>query len=287
MDQKSHSEVNRAAWSHPAYYDAWCKHYGAPRGVAAEIARDPWGQLRRYQPHLGQVDGKRVVNLLGSIGRKAVPLAMLGADVTVVDASPVNARYAEELADAAGVTITYVVSDVLQVEPRDLGEPFDILLTEGGVLHYFLDLRPFADLCHNLLRPGGHLILGEHHPMRKCTPTEYGRAVLSEDYFDGTIHECELPLAHLLSDDVRAELPSVRCRHWTLGEIVTTFAEAGFLIQALKETPGMFHLIAERGDSSCDVVQPDQGALGAGERTAGDEADGAGGEDAPDRTRRS
>ena len=248
MDQGFHSEANRGAWSHPAYYDAWCRRYGSPEDVAAEFARNAWPALRRYRPHLGQVDGKRIVNLLGSIGRKAVPLAMLGADVTVIDASPVNARYAGELADAAGVSITYVVSDILQVEPGELGEPFDIVLMEGGVLHYFLDLRPLAELCRRLLRPGGRLILGEHHPMRKCTPTGYGRAVLEEDYFDGTVQEYELPLAHLLPDDVRAELPSVRCRHWTLGEIVTTFAQTGFLIQAFEETPGMFHLIAERRD---------------------------------------
>ena len=63
----------------------------------------------------------------------------LGSEVTVVDISASNAKYANELADAAGVSIQYVVSDVLNVQ---LSESFDIVLLELGVLHYFLDLKP-------------------------------------------------------------------------------------------------------------------------------------------------
>ena len=83
--------------------------------------------------------GKRIINLLGSKGNKGVALALLGSDVTVVDISASNAKYANELADAAGVSIQYVVSDVLNVQ---LSESFDIVLLELGVLHYFLDLKP-------------------------------------------------------------------------------------------------------------------------------------------------
>jgi len=174
MSQKDHTEANRVAWSDPAYYELWCQHYGNPETVAKDIVRDPGYMLKRYRRHFGQVHGKRVANLLGSIGRKAVPLAVLGADVTVVDASPINERFARELAEYAEVSIRYVVSDVLQIEPLDLGDPFDIVLMESGILHYFVELEPLTGLCFRLLRAGGRLVLGDFHPILKCVKTDGG-----------------------------------------------------------------------------------------------------------------
>lgn len=55
------------------------------------------------------------MNLMGSHGSKAVALALLGATVTVADVSPGNQRYAQELAAAAGVGITYIIADVLHI----------------------------------------------------------------------------------------------------------------------------------------------------------------------------
>ena len=55
---------------------------------------------------------------MGSNGTKAVALALLGAEVTVVDVSPGNAKYAQELAAAAGVELQYEVCDVLHMPPH-------------------------------------------------------------------------------------------------------------------------------------------------------------------------
>jgi 2-polyprenyl-3-methyl-5-hydroxy-6-metoxy-1,4-benzoquinol methylase len=260
MNQKSHSKANRVAWSDPAYYALWCQRYGTPEVVAEEIARDPWCQLKRYRAHLGQVHGKRIVNLLGSIGRKAVPLALLGADVTVVDASPVNERFAEALAESAGVSIRYIVSEVLDVELRHLGEPFDVVLMEGGILGYFVDLAPLAELCFDLARPGGRLVLGEMHPIRKCVKTQNGVAHLEGSYFDRTIHEGTLPLVCLKSGSDLSEYPATRSRLWTMAEIITAFARAGFVLRVLEETPGdvpeipgMFHLVAGKPTYALDT----------------------------------
>jgi SAM-dependent methyltransferase len=255
-NQESHTEANRKAWSSPAYYDAWRKFYGTPEEIAREMRQNPWQQLRRYRRHFGDVSGKRVANLLGSIGRKAVPLALLGAEVTVVDISAVNARFAQELAEAAGVRIEYVVCDVLALDRSRFGNRFEYVFMEGGVLHYFVDLAPLAALSLRLLRPGGRLILGEAHPIRKCVKTDNGIARLDGDYFDAAVHEHPLPLAGYLPETERKTCAATRCRYWTMGEIVTGFAEAGFVIRALEETPGdittipgMFHLIADKTES--------------------------------------
>ena len=106
--------------------------------IMQKIMEDPTREVAHYLPYIQSPKGKRIINLLGSKGNKGVALALLGSEVTVVDISA-SKKYANELADAAGVSIQYVVSDVLNVQ---LSESFDIVLLELGVLHYFLDLKP-------------------------------------------------------------------------------------------------------------------------------------------------
>ena len=66
----------------------------------AKIMEDPTREVAHYLPYIQSPKGKRIINLLGSKGNKGVALALLGSDVTVVDISASNAKYANELADA-------------------------------------------------------------------------------------------------------------------------------------------------------------------------------------------
>lgn len=254
MDQQTLSQINRTAWSFPRYYDAWCRFYGSPEALAADFRGDPWVPLKRYRKYLGDVRGQRVANLLGSIGRKAVPLAQLGACVTVIDISEVSARYAREFARHAGVELEYIVGDVLAIDLSGLAGRFDIVLMEGGILHYFVDLCRLAGVVAALLRPDGRMVLGDFHPIGKCVQVSESGARLEGDYFDAGTHRGNLPLVSYLSILEQMEFPKTESRRWTLGEIVTTFAKAGLIIEELEETPdtrkpelpGMFHLAARK-----------------------------------------
>ena len=68
-----------------------------------------------------------------SCGKKAVPLAVLGAQVSVFDISKDNEKYALELAAAAGVSLDYVVGDVLEMDMEKYGNSFDAVFMEGGI----------------------------------------------------------------------------------------------------------------------------------------------------------
>jgi SAM-dependent methyltransferase len=52
---------------------------------------------------------------------------------------------------------------------------YDIVLLELGVLHYFLDLTPLLSVVHQLLRPGGLLLLREFHPVSTKLITSKGK----------------------------------------------------------------------------------------------------------------
>lgn len=55
---------------------------------------------------------------MGSHGTKAIAAAVLGAQSTCVDISPVNAAFGQQVAAAAGVQVDFVVADVLKLPPE-------------------------------------------------------------------------------------------------------------------------------------------------------------------------
>ena len=71
MDKISHQ--NKKAWSYNAY-DFWVKELGRPEELAIEMISDPAYHLRRHIEYLGDVKGKKIVNPLGSCGKKSYPL---------------------------------------------------------------------------------------------------------------------------------------------------------------------------------------------------------------------
>jgi len=234
--QDKQSQVNKAAWSHRAY-EHWVRYSGPPAEAAAKMKDDPKSYLRHDLPYLGDVRGKRVINLLGSNGRKAVPLALLGAKVTVVDISPEGARYARELAEAAGVQLDYIVKDVMQLPVDELAGKFDLVYMEGGIFHYFFDITALARLIQNLLSPGGRLVAHDFHPIAKCLAINEGQVSLVRNYFDRQLREGDVAYQQFFSPEEQKYFPKCLLTHWTLGEIVTAFAQTGLTIEQLVELP--------------------------------------------------
>lgn len=235
---KEAGEVNRAGWNKFAY-EAWIKGKGTPEQIAADLINNPWRKLEPFRPYVGQFEGKRVANLLGSYGNAAVAMALLGAEVTVVDISEANARFANELAQAAGVRIDYIVSDVMELSLENMAGSFDIVLMELGILHWMMDLKHFFSIVSALLKKGGRVFVRDFHPIKtKLLKWEVGKMVASRNYFDSDIHEGDVPYKIFLSEEEQAQLTKVRTRVWTLGEIITSMAGNGFVIQALHEESG-------------------------------------------------
>ncbi|PFN23147.1 class I SAM-dependent methyltransferase [Bacillus cereus] len=235
MNQKQLSTMNEKSWN-AAAYEAWTNRHGAPEVYAKKIMEDPIREVAHYLPYIQSPKGKRIINLLGSKGNKAVSLALLGADVTVVDISASNAKYANELAEAAGVSIQYIVSDVLDV---NLPELFDVVLLELGVLHYFLDLKPLFTKISQLLKQDGTLILRDYHPMyTKLLGVDHPSFRAGGNYFDEELIEDDVAYSILLTESQKESLPKTTIRRWTLGEIISTLASASFRIEKLVEEHG-------------------------------------------------
>ena len=139
---KEYTSQNKKAWEYNAY-DFWLKESGAPCERAQKAVKDPKKALKRYADYFEHYEDVRVANICGSCGKKAIPLALQGAEVTVFDISEGNKKYALEMAEAAEVNINFELGDVCEIDMEKYGEYFDVVFMEGGVLHYFHDIERF------------------------------------------------------------------------------------------------------------------------------------------------
>jgi SAM-dependent methyltransferase len=256
----SQSEVNGAAWSYRAY-EFWKSHKGLPEDVAKEMTADPQRFLRRHLEFIGDVKDKKIANLLGSNGRKAVPLALLGADVTIVDISAENQRYALELAQAAKVDITYIVADFLELDISKMQSYFDLTYLEGGILHYFSDLYVLSSKIYEILKFGGKLVLNDFHPFKNILNIkdiwawDNNKLEITGDYFDSALKSGSVAYKKYFPEAEQNAFPDCLLRYWTMGEIISSFAAVGFVIEKLveiprdntyKNIPGEFILVASK-----------------------------------------
>lgn len=100
--------------------------------------------------------GDRILDVGGGPGRYAHALAKLGCDVTLIDLSPENARFAREKADELGVRVTSLDGDARRADEIVDGE-FDHVLLMGPLYHLQdeSDRAQAVRACLRRLKPGG------------------------------------------------------------------------------------------------------------------------------------
>ncbi len=230
-----YSEQNKKAWEFDAYA-FWVRTAGKPEDRAREDVEDPEKMLRKYAQYFDRYEGIKVANICGSCGKKAIPLALLGSEVTVFDISEDNKRYALEVAEAAGVGIDYVVGDVLEIDLQEYGGYFDVVFMEGGILHYFHDIDEFMRIMCALLVPGGKLICSDFHPFTKINDA-LDFEMPSMSYFFSEVYEGEMAHARFYDEETRSRMPKCSYRKYTISEIINAMIRSGLTLMQFDEHP--------------------------------------------------
>ena len=232
---KEYTKQHKKAWEFNAY-EFWVQTSGTPAERAKKDVANPEKMLRKYTQYFDRYEGVRVANICGSCGKKAVPLALLGADVTIFDISEENKRYAMETAQAAGVRIGFEVCDILEIDLEKYGGYFDIVFMEGGILHYFHNIDEFMAMMHALLKPGGKMICSDFHPFTKINDSlNLQRPTMN--YFSTEIYEGEMAHARFYPEEIRNQMPKCSYRRYTMSEIVNSIIRSGFSLKQLDEHP--------------------------------------------------
>ena len=197
---------------------------------------NPLGMLRKYADYFDSYANVRIANICGSCGKKAIPLAVLGAEVTVFDISEDNRKYALEVAEAANVTINYEVCDVLDINMEKYEDYFDVVFMEGGILHYFHNIDEFMHVMYTLLKQGGKMICSDFHPFTKISDI-LGLEQPAMSYFSTDVFEGEMAHARFYEEAVRNQIPKCLYRKYTISEIINSVINSGFILEKFDEHP--------------------------------------------------
>ena len=232
------STKNKEAWEYRAY-EFWNRRDGSPQHKANLILKDPSSHLKKHKQYFENITGKNIANVCGSNGRKAVPLALLGANVTVFDLSEENKKYALELADSANILIDYVVTDIYDIDLIKYGGKFDMLYLEGGILHYFNDITKFMSILFSMLNEQGVMVLSDFHPLSKCLVfNSEDNYQFQPNYFDEELRRGDVAYKQFFDEHEQQDFPDVLTRHYTLSEIINSVVTSGFKILKFDEHRG-------------------------------------------------
>ena len=110
---------------------------------------------------VGDVGGKRWLDVACGTGGVAEPAARGGADVTGIDLAPALIETAKERAAGQGLEIDYKLGDAESLDVDD--SSFDVVTSSFGVM-FAPDQRRAADELARVTRPGGKLALSTWIP---------------------------------------------------------------------------------------------------------------------------
>ncbi|WP_379970759.1 class I SAM-dependent methyltransferase [Ectobacillus sp. sgz5001026] len=228
---------NERAWNQNNY-EALVHRYGEPSSIAKKIKENPEWRLYPFYKYMNDIEGKKVMHLMGSNGVKAAALSLLGAEVTVADFSLENQAFATAISKEAEAPFSYIVSDVLSLPNKVKLAEYDIVLMELGVLHYFIDLKPLLQVVKMLLCPGGRFILHEFHPISTKLITSTGKKHnVVGNYFNPAVESGNVAFTKHVADEKKESLEKVVQRRWTMGELMTAVGQEGLMIEILEEEP--------------------------------------------------
>ena len=158
------TEANRAMWNETADIHARLK-----LDALLESFRDPsFSLLDPVETEALQtvgVAGRNVAQLSCNNGRELLCVERMGARRCVgFDISDKFIEQARRLAAAAGSRATFVATDLYDI-PATFDASFDVAYVTVGALGWFPDLEAWYAVAARLLRPNGHLVIYEMHPI--------------------------------------------------------------------------------------------------------------------------
>lgn len=222
-----------------ANWEARVPLHVAPGGYDLAGFDDPHylsGVVRYDRPRLGDITNLDVVHLQCHIGADTVSLARLGPrSVTGLDFSPSAVAAGTALAARAEADVRFVEGDVYDAA-RVLGvERCDLVYTGIGAICWLPDIRGWAAVVSDLLRPGGRLFMREGHPMLDTISDtrKDDLLVVHYPYFEtaGTTFTDESTYG---GEGIVSAPRGVSFNHG-LGEVFTALTEAGMTVTALDE----------------------------------------------------
>jgi SAM-dependent methyltransferase len=227
MDLKNAFNTNRETWNKKVAVHARSDFY------KLEQFKKGVSSLHSFEINaLGDVSGKSLLHLQCHFGQDTLSWQRKGANCTGVDISDEGIKLALSLNDELGLKARFVCCNVLDTS-KNISGTFDIVFTSYGTIGWLPDLKPWAQMISERLRPGGIFYIVDFHPIAwmydyTVTPPvlKYGyrqKEVIYEEY-EGTY-----------ADKHSKMISKEYAWNHGLGELITSLANAGLRIEFLNE----------------------------------------------------
>jgi SAM-dependent methyltransferase len=136
-----------------AFHDAWAGSTQIEDVLVRECFEAPTALENRFiLSRMGNLNGKRLLDIGAGLGESSMYFALQGAQVTMTDISPGMVQTGRELARRYGVEVEGIVS-----EAEDLSvaaESFDFVYI-ANTIHHVRDRDALFQKIHRALKPGG------------------------------------------------------------------------------------------------------------------------------------
>jgi SAM-dependent methyltransferase len=237
-------EANRLSWN------AATKAHNSHKGDQAAFLRNGGSTLFPEELELlRDLAGVNLLHLQCNAGQDSLSLARLGANVTGVDISEEAIDFARALAADSGIAAEFHCADVLEylVETALTPQKFDCVFASYGTIVWLSDITVWAQGIANLLAPGGRFVFVEFHPFAMIFDEQWQ---LTYHYFqqgpissDGVSDYVAESGEGLVREGYVAGVENFVNPHpsfefaWGIGDVVTSLAKAGLMIECLHEYP--------------------------------------------------
>jgi SAM-dependent methyltransferase len=139
--------------SESEFHDQWARETPLDKIAVREAFEAPTAvENRAILALMGDLKGKRLLDVGAGLGESSVYFALRGADVTAIDLSPGMVECAIALAEAQGVSIRGVVQSG---ERLDVPEGYFDLVYVANTIHHVTDKDQLFRQIHKALKPGG------------------------------------------------------------------------------------------------------------------------------------
>ena len=173
---------------------------------------------------LGDVSGKRVIDIGCGEGRFCRLLTGLGAETTGIDLTEALIERARSLAVGRENYVVGNAEDLSQMNH----ESFDLAVSYIVLVDLF-DYRRSIQAAFRVLRPGGRFIVCNVHPMRSSTPLGWIRQGNEKLFYPVDNYTIEGPREFSWWGK-----PFINM-HRTLSSYISAFLEAGFVLEGVQE----------------------------------------------------
>jgi ubiquinone/menaquinone biosynthesis C-methylase UbiE len=220
--------AGETATANRRWWDGAADAYQAEHGAFLGDTRFVWGPEGLDEADaglLGEVSGRRVLEVGGGAAQCARWLVTRGADVVSFDLSLGQLRHGRRLCERTGVPVPLVQADAQRLPFAD--SSFDLAFSSYGAMPFLADLPAALGEARRVLRPGGRFVFSVAHPVRWCFLDDPGEAglVAVHPYFDRRAY---------VEQDEDGTVRYVE-HHRTVGDWVRAVHAAGYTLVDLVE----------------------------------------------------